>query len=97
MKTVKSVSINPECKSFDRKNFVCTHIVNITYTDDTNHKLSMTASDINNFYNEYITDSMRLHFSLYYDKLLLDDDYFISLDQNNINKYLVKTSCCVIS
>ena len=72
MKTVKTVTINPECKSFDRKNFICTHIVNITYTDDTQHNLVMSATNIMNFYSQYINDSLRFHFSLYNDKLLLD-------------------------
>mgnify|MGYP003343945727 CR=1 FL=1 len=97
MKTVKTVTINPECKSFDRKNFICTHIVNITYTDDTQHNLVMSATNIMNFYSQYINDSLRFHFSLYNDKLLLDEDYFIALDEANINKYLIKNNCCSIS
>ena len=49
----------------------------------------MSATNIMNFYSQYINDSLRFHFSLYNDKLLLDEDYFIALDEANINKYLI--------
>lgn len=95
IKKVKSINIDKNCKSFNRKELMCYHVVHITYDNDTKHKLTLSAEAIKNHYEDYITDDLRNHLFFIYDKLLFDDDYFINLDENHLNKYA--SSCCVIS
>jgi hypothetical protein len=94
-RNIKSVKIDGKCKSFDKKKLMCSHLVHITYNNNTNHKIILTAEDITKNYNEYIKDNLRTHLFFMYDRLLFDEEYFIYLDEKNINKYA--NSCCVIS